>query len=152
MVTNAYISRKALERGSTNVYIALDVFNGDFERGALFEHDWTVREAAESNFRALQVNQNSNRLTGVGGSLAYVVEDLFVHIVRTVTEVHSGYVYSSLNYGADLLVSRSRWSKGRDNLCASHHFLILVVGLLGPEQQISAVDRDRLVGWFDRSR
>ena len=58
--------------------------------------------------------------TGVVGGLAHVREDLLVHGVVAVAEVHAGDVDARVDDRPDVLVARGGGSEGGDDLCASH--------------------------------
>jgi hypothetical protein len=91
--------------GAAGIAVAFDAFfDGDGEGVAAFKEYGAFGEAAESDFRALKVGEDSDAAAGFVGGLSYPVVALLVFGVAAVAEVESGYVHSGVDQGFDLVV------------------------------------------------
>src|SRR5699024_11615158 len=119
-VTGAAVARQALERGRDALAGALDVLSGDGEDLAHLELVRPVGEPAQTDLRALQVNQDGDVLPEVLGGPTDVRVHLRVIVVRAVAELHSFAVHPGFGQSADLLIGTGRRTQCADDLRSAH--------------------------------
>ncbi len=124
-VAGLHIVGQAFEGGAANLPVADDLVGGDLEDVADGEVIGSVLELAETDLRALQVDEHCDGATGIGARLADVAIDLLVYVIAAVAEVHASHVDSGVHDRPDVLVARGCRAECGDDFCASHVFLSL---------------------------
>src|SRR5205085_3341074 len=100
--------------------VAGHVIGGDDELVAGRDGDWAVREPAEPDLRALEVDEDADAAAGVVACLAYATVDGFVVGVAAVAQVEPRDVQAGLDELPDALRARRGRTERRDDLRPGH--------------------------------
>ena len=86
------------------------------KRGPLLQSDGAFGESSQTQFGALQIEQDTNRSASITLNGADGVESLFVIFMRSMTEVQAKDIRPSLKQRLNGFTVSTRWTQGSDDL------------------------------------
>src|SRR6185437_16485602 len=114
------VTGQALVGGGADVLVTGDVLGGDDEAVATLQSDRSRGEGAETDLRALQVDQDADRAARLVGGLAQVEVPGLVLGVRAVRQVQPADVEAGGDQGLQLLGGFGRGAESTDDFRATH--------------------------------
>ena len=142
-IASMAIARQALERGGSDMLVALDVVGGDDELLAFGQLDlvFTVGvllEPTATDLRTLQINQGCDVAAGGLGSGAEVVVDLEVVFRSAVGAVQTSDVHTCFDKAGDAFQGLGSWTDGIYDLGFTHECLPILVDIdFGSDDPVS---------------
>ena len=142
-IASMAIARQALERGGSDMLVALDVVGGDDELLAFGQLDlvFTVGvllEPTATDLRTLQINQGCDVAAGGLGSGAEVVVDLEVVFRSAVGAVQTSNVHTCFDKAGDAFQGLGSWTDGIYDLGFTHECLPILVDIdFGSDDPVS---------------
>ena len=119
-----HIARQLLIAHGDNRVVAEQLSRGQRELCALLKHFRAVLEVAETNLRALGVEQGCDRETQLSAELHHALEFLGMRLVRVMRKVKTCHIHAREHELLQHLLAVTGRSNRADNLCLSQNSLL----------------------------